>query len=84
MDKNQTLWGDTVSKKIITHLEKRRMAGSYAPTAAQARDEILCKKPYRQSIPKQCSAREIHCFIGKILKKTGACRIAWIDVTLLF
>ncbi|MDO9110467.1 MAG: hypothetical protein Q7U40_07400 [Desulfatirhabdiaceae bacterium] len=41
MDKNQSQWGDRVAKKIIMNLEKRRMAGSYAATAAQARDEIL-------------------------------------------
>jgi len=45
MDNNQALWGDRVVKKIIKNLEKRRMAGSYAPTAAQARDEILSMIP---------------------------------------
>jgi hypothetical protein len=45
MDKNQILWGETVATKIIKNLEKRRMAGSYAPTAAQARDEILSMIP---------------------------------------
>jgi L-lactate utilization protein LutB len=45
MDKNQTQWGDRVVKKIIMNLEKRRMAGSYAATAAQARDEILSMIP---------------------------------------
>jgi hypothetical protein len=45
MDKNQSQWGETVAKKIIKNLEKRRMAGSYAPTAAQARSEILSMIP---------------------------------------
>jgi hypothetical protein len=45
MDKNQSQWGETVAKKIIQNLEKRRMAGSYAPTAAQARSEILSMIP---------------------------------------
>ena len=45
MDKNQNQWGDRVAKKIIMNLEKRRMAGSYAATAAQARDEILSMIP---------------------------------------
>jgi L-lactate utilization protein LutB len=45
MDKNQSQWGDRVAKKIIMNLEKRRMAGSYAATAAQARDEILSMIP---------------------------------------
>lgn len=45
MDKNQSQWGDRVAKKIIMNLEKRRMAGSYAATAAQARDEIISMIP---------------------------------------
>jgi hypothetical protein len=45
MDNNQGQWGETVAKKIIRNLEKRRMAGSYAATAAQARDEILAMIP---------------------------------------
>lgn len=45
MDKNQIVWGDIVAKKIIKKLEKRRMEGSYAPTAAQAGEEILAMIP---------------------------------------
>jgi hypothetical protein len=45
MDNHQCRWGETVVKKIIKNLEKRRMAGSYAPTSAQARDEILSMIP---------------------------------------
>jgi hypothetical protein len=45
MDKNQQQWAETVAKKIIHHLDKRRMAGSYAPTAAAAREKILAMIP---------------------------------------
>jgi hypothetical protein len=45
MDKHQSQWGDAVAKIIIKNLEKRRMAGSYAPTVDQARDEILSMIP---------------------------------------
>ncbi len=41
MDEHQTVWNEKVAKDIINHLEKRRMEGSYASTAAQAKDEIL-------------------------------------------
>lgn len=41
MDQNQIEWNDKVAKKIIKNLEKRRMAGSYALTAAKAREEII-------------------------------------------
>ncbi len=45
MDENQAVWNEKVATKIIKNLEKRRMEGSYAPTAAQARDEIIAKIP---------------------------------------
>lgn len=45
MDTYQNQWGETVARKIIQNLEKRRMGGSFAPTAAKARDEILSMIP---------------------------------------
>ncbi len=45
MDKNQTAWNEKVSGGIIENLKKRRMEGSYAPNAAQARNEILSMIP---------------------------------------
>lgn len=41
MDENQVVWNEKVAAGIIKNLEKRRMEGSYAPTAAQAKDEII-------------------------------------------
>ena len=41
MDEHQVVWNEKVAAKIIKNLEKRRMAGSYAATAAQAKDEVL-------------------------------------------
>jgi hypothetical protein len=41
MDEHQVLWNEKVAKDIIGHLEKRRIEGSYASTAEQARDEIV-------------------------------------------
>jgi LUD domain len=45
MDTHQTAWNEKVAKDIIGHLEKRRVEGSYAPTADQARKEILAMIP---------------------------------------
>jgi LUD domain len=45
MDTHQTMWNEKVAKDIIGHLEKRRMEGSYAATAKQAREEILSMIP---------------------------------------
>jgi hypothetical protein len=41
MDEHQAVWNEKVASKIIKNLEKRRMEGSYAPTAAQAKDEVI-------------------------------------------
>ena len=41
MDEHQVAWNEKVARNIIKHLEKRRMAGSYADNAEQARDEVL-------------------------------------------
>lgn len=41
MDQHQTDWNEKVATKIIKNLEKRRMEGSYAPTAAQAKEEVI-------------------------------------------
>jgi len=41
MDQNQIVWNEKVAGKIIKNLEKRRMEGSYAATAAQAKEEVL-------------------------------------------
>jgi len=39
------MWSEEIAKNIIENLEKRRMEGSYAKTAAQARDEIVAMIP---------------------------------------
>ena len=41
MDENQVVWNEKVAEKIIKKLEKRRMEGSYATTAAQAKEEVI-------------------------------------------
>jgi len=41
MDQHQVEWNEKVARTIIKNLEKRRMAGSYAAGADQARDEVL-------------------------------------------
>ncbi|MFH1481087.1 MAG: lactate utilization protein [Pseudomonadota bacterium] len=45
MDTHQVAWNEKVAKTIIENLEKRRMEGSYAPSAAQAKKEILTMIP---------------------------------------
>lgn len=50
MDRHQIAWNEKVAREIIEHLEKRRMEGSYAATADQARDEILAMIPEGASV----------------------------------
>ncbi len=50
MDMHQVAWSEKVARDIIEHLKKRRMDGSYAPTAAQARDEIVDMIPEGASV----------------------------------
>ena len=45
MEEHQVVWNEKVAAQIIKKLEKRRMEGSYAPNAAQAKEEILTMIP---------------------------------------
>ena len=45
MAEPQVVWHEKVGMQIIKNLEKRRMEGSYAPTAAQAKEEVLAMIP---------------------------------------
>ena len=45
MDLNQMAWQERVASKIIVNLQKRNMDGSYAASAAQAREEVLAMIP---------------------------------------
>ncbi|SPF50177.1 putative Lactate utilization protein B/C [Syntrophobacter sp. SbD1] len=50
MDKNRIQWNENVSQQIIQNLEKRRMEGSYAATAAQALEEVLSMIPHGATV----------------------------------
>jgi hypothetical protein len=45
MDKNQVAWNERTAQTIIENLEKRRMEGSYAPTAVEALEQVLAMIP---------------------------------------
>jgi len=50
MEEHQVVWNEKVATKIIKNLEKRRMEGSYAPTAAQAKEEVVAMIPQGASV----------------------------------
>jgi L-lactate utilization protein LutB len=45
VDQPQIIYREKLAQHLIKHLTKRRLEASYAPTAAQARDEILAMIP---------------------------------------
>jgi len=45
MDKHQITYREKLAQPLIKNLAKRRLEASYAPTAAQAREEILVMIP---------------------------------------
>jgi hypothetical protein len=45
MDVHQVNYREKLAKHLIKHLNKRRMEASFAPTAAQAREEIVAMIP---------------------------------------
>jgi hypothetical protein len=45
MEEHQIVWNEKVALQIIKNLKKRRMEGSYAPTAAQAKNEVISMIP---------------------------------------
>ena len=62
MDQHQSVWNEKVAAKVIQNLEKRRMAGSYAATATQAKEEIIAMIPQGASVYR-CSS-----FEGQMIK----------------
>jgi hypothetical protein len=50
MDAHQMKWNEQVAQHLIAQLEKRRMEGSYAPTGAQAKEEILAMIPHGATV----------------------------------
>ncbi len=50
MDTHQAAWGQAVAGSLIEKLSRRRIEGSYAPTAEQARREILAMIPAGASV----------------------------------
>jgi hypothetical protein len=50
MDIHQITYREKLAQHLIKHLTKRRMEASFAPTAAQAREEILAMIPEGSSV----------------------------------
>ncbi len=60
MDSHQMKWNEHAAKKILEQLEKRGMEGSYAVSAAQARDEIIAMIPQGSKVYRCGSMTAVH------------------------
>lgn len=60
MDSHQIRWNEEVAKKIIGQLEKRGMEGSYAPTASEAREEVIAMVAPGSSVYRCGSMTAVH------------------------
>ena len=60
MDSHQIKWNAQVAGKIIEQLEKRGMEGSYAVSAAQAREEIIAMIPKGSKVYRCGSMTTVH------------------------
>ncbi|MFZ0931344.1 MAG: lactate utilization protein [Syntrophobacteraceae bacterium] len=50
MDKTQMSWNQKTAQHLIENLERRRMEGSYAETAAEALEEVLAMIPHGATV----------------------------------
>ncbi len=69
MDKHQIKWNEEIAKKIIRELEKRGMEGSYAPTAAQAKGEIMAMIPPNSKVYRCGSMTAVHMGLWEEIRK---------------
>jgi hypothetical protein len=54
MDEHQVTYREKLAQHLIKNLTRRRMEASYAPTAAQARDDLLAMIPAAADLNLDC------------------------------
>jgi hypothetical protein len=69
MDAHQIDWNEKVAKDIIQHLGKRRMEASYAPTAAQAKEDVLAMIPEGSTVFRCGSMSAVEMGLWEDIKK---------------
>jgi hypothetical protein len=75
MDAHQMIWNETVAREIIQNLEKRRMSGSYAPSAAQAAEEIIAMIPESATVYRGGSMTTVALGLWEKLSKMPGIRV---------
>ncbi|HZE22128.1 MAG TPA: LUD domain-containing protein, partial [Desulfobaccales bacterium] len=72
MDTHQITFREKLAEKLIKKLTKRRMEASYAPTTAQAREEVLAMIPAGATVSRCGSMSLVEMGLWKALAaKTG-------------
>jgi len=71
MDVHQIKYREKLAEHLIKNLTKRRLAASYAPTAVQAREEIIAMIPAGATISRCGSMSLVEMGLWEELAKTG-------------
>ena len=71
MDVHQIKYREKLADHLIKNLTKRRMAASFAPTAAQAREEIIAMIPADATVSRCGSMSLVEMGLWEELAKTG-------------
>lgn len=71
----QEIWHEKLAEKIIVWLEKRRMQGSYAASASQAREEVLDMIPDGANVFRCGSMTAVEMGLWDALKKRSAVEV---------
>ena len=75
MDGHQKSYREKIAAVLIKNLNKRRMAASYAPTALQARDEILAMIPQGSTVSRTGSMSLVEMGLWEELAKNTTIKI---------
>jgi hypothetical protein len=75
LDVHQTNWNEKTAAHVIKNLEKRRMTGSYAPTSAQAKTEILQMIPPGASVYRCGSMTAVYMGLWEEIEKIERVRV---------
>ena len=75
MDVHQIKFREKLAEHLIKNLTKRRMTASYAPTAAQARDEIVAMIPANATVSRCGSMSLVEMGLWEELAKKSGVRV---------
>ena len=75
MDLHQKIYREKIAAVLIKNLNKRRMAASYAPTALQARNEILAMIPPNSTVSRTGSMSLVEMGLWEELAKNSTLTI---------